>query len=392
MRLHHAALVFRQELLDVRRNRQFLRSLLVQPVLFLVIIVGVAYFFETRTRAFETEEFKAVLRGTPADVVPFEEALSDEAFRIVEATHLRRTVAGGDAELGLLVPDGATRDMERGRTVAVEVVYNQARDESQVARTRLEGALDDLAVGLVADRLTEEGLPRELASPVEIREVDVGATEEGARAQLSHLIPGLLLIQSSLIVASGVQRLAGGKEKRTLEPTLTLPVARTDILLGAGAAGFLVGLIPTLLFIIPIVVVTALPLAFAGGLSSPLAIGGALLLAAPLIASVVVSTGLAAGAASRTAEGGGSISNLVTLPFYGMGLLLTIVSSIPDTLGLFAIPAFGAGLFAREAIAGTFDPVQLSVAAAGSLVYAAVALRVGAALLASERSILRPAS
>lgn len=392
MNRRHAALVLRQELLDIRRNRQLLISLGVQPLIFLLVIVGFAYFQQTRSRAFETEEFKVVVHGQRADRITFEEALQDEGFRVVHASDLGRAVAGGDTELGLIVPDGARRALDGARTVALEVVYNQGREESQVARTRLERALGDLSRDLIAERLAANDLPSELATPLEVEGTDVGATEEGARAQLAHLIPGLLLVQAGIVVQTTAQRLAGSKEKRTLEPTLSLPISRSDILLGAGAAGFLMGLIPTVLLIAPVVVVTALPLAFAGGLSSPLSVGAALLLAAPLIAAVVVSSGLVAGTASRTAESGGSITNIVALPFYGMGLLVMLVSGIPDAMGLFAIPGFGAALFAREAIAGSFHPIQFGVALSGSATYAALALWVGAALLASERSILRPAS
>ncbi len=173
------------------------------------------------------------------------------------------------------------------------------------------------------------------------------------------------------------------------EPLNTLPIARSDLLIGAGFASFVIGLIPAALFILPIVGISVLPIALAEGLSSPLAVGAGLVLAAPLLAAVLSAVGLAVGTGTRTGEGGSSIGSLAFVPLLALGYLFLFIDNLPNATAHYAIPIYGVGLFVREAIADGIDLGHFSVAALGTLGLAVVLLLASSRALETERAILR---
>lgn len=389
MNIAQIRLVARQELTDMFRNRQVWLGLLLQPVLFLLLFGLIGYFVEQRSAAFETEEFKVLVHGVDEDLAPFTLTLRAARFRVTRSDDLEQAVVGGDAEIGIAIPRGAAQDLKEGRRVRVQINYIQSRDQSQVALGRARVALDAFAREQTKVRLRKLGVSEDLADPLDVRATDVATTERGARLELAHLLPGLLLMQSGSLISTAAQRISGSKEKRTFEPLITLPIKRRDLLIGAGVASFVIGLIPAVMFVVPIVIISLLPVAFAAGLSSPFAVAAGLLLAAPLLAALLSVVGLALGTVTRTGEGGSSIAGLAFVPLMALGYLFLFIDNLPDAPAFFAIPVYGVGLFVREAVGDSIDVVHLAIAAAGTIGLALVLLAVASRALDTERSILR---
>ncbi|HVE92513.1 MAG TPA: ABC transporter permease subunit [Actinomycetota bacterium] len=392
MNLRHVRLVASHDLKDFRRQRQIWFSLFLQPVLLLLILGVVGYAMEQRGNAFRTKEFKALVSGPPEDTAPVERVIRDARFRVSRPSDIERPIVGGDAEVGVRVPPGTAAKLEAGEPVELTIMYLANRDQSEVALTRLRVAFQEFSREQTRRLLATRGLSADLVSSLKVASRDVSTTDRGARLQLSKFIPPLLLFQSISLLSLASNRLSGKKTQRTLEPLLVLPLDRRDILAGAGLSAMVLGAVPMLTFMIPVLVVSSLPIAFASGLSSPLMIAAALVTAAPMIALLTVSIGLALGSYTRGGESGGMMSGLAFIPVLAVGYLFQFVDSIPVVLPLFAAPAFGPVLYAREAMVDGIVPMQLATAAVSTVACSWVLLRIAARLLSSERSVLRGSS
>jgi sodium transport system permease protein len=385
-------IVARQQLKDLFRNRQVWLSLLLQPILFVGLLGFFGWVGQQQSQAFRTKQFTADVTGNAADTRPFDEILRSSNFIVHHNKEifadLRKSV--GQAQVAVIVPAGAARDLDAGRTVNIRLYYDKGDNKSEVALGRVQGALDALAANAVSARLAERGLAKELFRPLSITTRDATSTDQGARLTLGNLLPVLVLLQSTSLLTTASGLLAGAKDKRTLEPLLLLPIRRSQILRGAGAAAFVMGLIPVAAFIVPVVAATLLPIGFAHGLSSiPIVVMG-LVIVGPLLAALMVGIGLLMGTISRGSESGSALGNFAFLPFMAIGFFFVFVSSPPSGLGMYAIPAYGPALLMRTIVGHGFALVPFLIVVASTAVYATTLLRLATTYLETERAVLRP--
>ena len=107
MNRKHIALVFGRELLDLRRERRVITSLVLQPVVFVLLMAAPAFFLQQAESRSRTTAFTVAVEG-PVDAVPgLRAALSARPLRFRTTGDAARAVIGGTAEVGLRV--GAAR-------------------------------------------------------------------------------------------------------------------------------------------------------------------------------------------------------------------------------------------------------------------------------------------
>ncbi len=392
MRLPAILTVARHDLLDLRRQPRVWLGLLIIPfvtVSFLLLLPGVLAQRETATQ--QRAVHRVAIEGTGDDVAALAEALPPAGFRLVSVTDARAAVLHGDADLGLhatgaIEPALAAEDGQ----VQGELLVLGGSNRSRAALGAVVGALGAHGLELTDARLRARGLAPATVRPLVVEEVDLSRTGRGRRLNLASLLPLLVLLPLASTVGVAAQRISGAKDQRVFEPLLVLPFTRREILLGKGASSCVIGAVTLGAVGLPLLAGRFVPLGTGGRtVDLPLHDVGLVLLVAVALLLLLVSLGIAVGAASRTSAELGSVLQMVTLPIFLLGSFLQFRSGIPSTPSLLALPFFGLLLCVRDVAIGALTAAHAAVAVGAGLGWGTAFVVIAARFLDSERSVLR---
>ncbi|WP_425398918.1 ABC transporter permease subunit/CPBP intramembrane protease [Aeoliella sp.] len=142
------------------------------------------------------------------------------AERLEKLRHAMRSEARGDEDQALPDPPNP-------------VVFYDARDESQLAYTRVQGLLDRWQSKIVRNNLIAGRIPIEITRPFSVEAQNISPADQGQMAFWSKLLPFIVFI-CALTGAfyPAVDLCAGEKERGTLETLLTSPAQRSEIVGG----------------------------------------------------------------------------------------------------------------------------------------------------------------
>jgi sodium transport system permease protein len=140
-------------------------------------------------------------------------------------------------------------DFARSRPAPVEVLYDSTRSSAQPGVNRVLSLLGRFNAEYGSLRLMARGLNPQVASPLEVRQIDIASIEQRAATLLSIV---LSLVAMSIVVAGmqvATDATAGERERRSLEALLLSPVPRWQMVFGkflAAAAISFLGMIAAL--------------------------------------------------------------------------------------------------------------------------------------------------
>jgi sodium transport system permease protein len=226
-------IVFLKELRENARDRRTLLSALVlgplgAPLLFTVVMNVTLE--RSQQRAAQPLELAvaggnhapnlvAFLRQQGAHVVPF-------------AGDAAAAVRAGPQKLVLVVPADYGARLRAGEPATLQLVVDSSDTSAGGDRARADALLRGYASHLAALRLQARGLAPTLVQPIVIDDVDVSTP-----AGRALLVIGMLsffvvfaMLMGGLYVA--IDATAGERERGSLEPLLTTPVARRELVFG----------------------------------------------------------------------------------------------------------------------------------------------------------------
>jgi len=344
--------VFKKELLDAVRDRRSLTSALIFPLFAPLMITLLFGTIAARERGAREVDFP--MQGS--ELVPeLVEWIERAGHDVVPAEgNLVRAVRQGDLPLAIRVDTLFSRDYERGVPATIELIVDNSKSENGPLVRRVRQVIQGYSSQLGTLRLMARGVSPQSTNPVRIREIDLATTQQRSAVFLSF-IP-LFIIMAAFVSGMNVaiDTTAGERERRSLEPLLINPVARTEIVLGKwlvtvtfAAVGILLVLTTTL------VAVDRLPLEELGARLNirPMDMVGILAGTVPLafLASgcqLVVST-----FARSFKEAQMYINLLIFVPM--VPGFIASVSSLPSDSWVTAVPALGQQVLLTEVLGGT---------------------------------------
>jgi ABC-type Na+ efflux pump permease subunit len=389
--------VARHDLLDLRRQRGVWVGLLLIPfvtITFLLLLPGVLAEQEATSRARAVH--RVVVQGVAdgeGDAEAVAGLLPQDRFRVTGTDDARAVVGRAGADVGLVVrgdrPVADVLAAEDGQLDG-EVVVLGSRTRSRTAAGAMVAALEVRGLEVTDARLAARGLAPSTVRPVVVEPVDLSETPRGRRLSLATLLPLMVLLPVASTVGVAAQRISGSKDQRVFEPLLVLPFTRRELLLGKALSAATIGSITVLAVGLPLLAGRVLPIG-AGGRTVHLPAGEVLAVMglAGVLLVVLVSLGVAVGAASRTSAELGSVLQIATLPLFLLGSLLQFRSGIVTTVPLLVAPFFGVLLCVRDVAVGALTGGHLAVAMGATVGWSAALLVVAGRLLQSERSVLR---
>ncbi|AIC12632.1 ABC transporter permease [Xylella fastidiosa subsp. morus] len=238
-----------KELRDILRDRRTLvLSLLLTPLLYPLIILGMGMLSESRvkTQVDQLLEVPTIGREYAPTLINFLAAKRLNAVApssdVVTAIHTQQI------DVALRIDSGYADAWREGRPALVEIVYDATRRDAEIPVARLKDALNAYSQQVGMLRLLARGIDPQVVRPIEISTWDL-ATPDAKRALLMSVILPMLLVITSFIGGASLvlDATAGERERQSLEPLLTTPVSRHIIVSGKIVAACAVGLLSLLL-------------------------------------------------------------------------------------------------------------------------------------------------
>lgn len=227
------ATVFRKEAREnIRDRRALFNSLLLGPLLFPLLFVGMMWFLESaeQERAEQQLELPVVGARFAPSLIRF---LEQQGVLIQpEPDDPQAMVRNQETPVVIrILPEFPERWAE-GLPAPVEVIMDPSRKESGTAIRRVKTLLAGYGQRIGALRLQLRGISPQLAAPIMIKDVDLSTPKSRAILAMIFLPYVLMITAFTGATHLAMDTTAGEKERRSLEPLLINPVPRWQIMTG----------------------------------------------------------------------------------------------------------------------------------------------------------------
>ncbi|MGB5471419.1 MAG: ABC transporter permease [Woeseiaceae bacterium] len=234
--MHTVFIVFIKEIIDNLRDRRTLGTALIMgpifgPVLFAFVInLSLERSLEDAER---TLELPVIGRELAPNLVLY---LRSQNIDAVDGPEDRaaaiNAVKTGEHDVVLVIPDTFGEQLADSVPATIELVSDQADTDADRIARRTYRALQSYNRELAALRLYARGVNPTVLRPLNIDEVDV-STPSGRSAMLLGMMSYFFIfatLMGGMYLA--IDATAGERERGSLEPLLSLPVTRDQLILG----------------------------------------------------------------------------------------------------------------------------------------------------------------
>ena len=228
--------VFFKEILDNIRDRRTLASALIMgpifgPVLFAMVInLSIDRALDD---AESTMELPVIGQQQAPNLMRFLESRNiDIVAGPEEIDGAADAVKTGEHDVVLVIPEDFGKNLADTIPARVELYSDEANSQGEKEERRARSALRGYNQQLAAIRLSARGVNPMLLRPINIDEVDV-STPSGRSAMLLGMMSYFFifaLLMGGMYLA--IDTTAGERERGSLEPLLSLPVTRGQLILG----------------------------------------------------------------------------------------------------------------------------------------------------------------
>jgi sodium transport system permease protein len=219
-----------------RERRAVFSALIFGPLFGPLLFAGIMAFSVERT--IDEGDRPLAVPVVHADAAPnlvqflARELIEAKAGRYADAGALRDAVRTGREPVGIVVDVDFGEALADGRPARVWIVSDSANSATRAAVTRVNRAIAAYDHTIGALRLSLRGVDATLLAPLAILDDDV-ATPSGRSILLLGMITYFLLFASLLGgMHVAIDGTAGERERGSLEPLLTLPMPRAELLFG----------------------------------------------------------------------------------------------------------------------------------------------------------------
>lgn len=238
--MHTVLTVFLKEIFENLRDRRTLASALIMgpifgPVLFAFVInLSIERALESSEQTLDLavigeEHAPNLIRYLASRNIDVIDGPADRAAAIAAVT-------SGTHDIVLVIPPAFGEQLADTVPATLELVSDQANTDADREARRVRNALYAYSQELAGIRLSARGVNPRLLRPLNIDEVDV-STPSGRSAMLLGMM-SYFFIFSTLMggMYLAIDATAGERERGSLEPLLSLPVTRDQLIFGKIAA------------------------------------------------------------------------------------------------------------------------------------------------------------
>ena len=366
--------VFRKEVLENLRDRRVIVSAFFFGVLLAPVIFGLTTTMVSR-RAVENQDKPLDLPIVGVTHAPnLVHFLRENGVKVEEvqltSDQAMDAVRSGQEDMVLLIGEDYGEGLASGESAPLSLVVDTSNSRTSPSADRARQLLEAYSRQLAALRLMVRGINPTVIQPVGVHTLDV-ATPAG-RALLVLGMMTYFCFMSMLVGGFylAIDTTAGERERGSLEPLLSLPVRRAQLIVGkmfATAAFMSVSLLLTLATFG--VVLTFIPLE-ALGMSANFGPRVILAIFAVMVTFVPLGAGLMTVVASFTRsnrEAQSWLSVVMMLPI--APIMFAVVSGTKPSATLMAVPSLSQHLLATSLMRGdTIPPLHVLICASTTLI------------------------
>jgi sodium transport system permease protein len=225
--------VFKKEVRENLRDRRALfNSLLLGPLLFPVLFVGLMWFLDSaeQERAEKTLELPVVGAQFAPSLIRFLE--QQGAVIQPDPENPEDMVRSQEVPVVIRILPEFAENWEQGIPAPIEVISDISRQESNVPIRRVKRLLLGYGQQIGALRLQLRGVAPQLASPIMLKDIDLSTPKSRAILAIIFLPYVLMITAFTGATHLAMDTTAGEKERKSLEPLLINPVPRWQIMTG----------------------------------------------------------------------------------------------------------------------------------------------------------------
>jgi sodium transport system permease protein len=385
--------VFRKEVLENLRDRRVIVSAFFFGVLLAPVIFGLTTTMVSK-RAVANQDKPLNLPIAGATHAPnLVQFLRENGVKVkdVELTsdQAMEAVRSGQQDFVLIIGEDYGKALQAGESAPLSLVVDTSNSNTSPSADRARQLLSAYGHQLAVLRLMVRGINPTVIEPVGVHTLDV-ATPAGR----SLLILGMMTYFCFMSMLVGgfylaIDTTAGERERGSLEPLLTLPVSRSQLIVGkmlATSAFMSVSLLLTLATFG--VVLTFIPLE-ALGMSANFGPRVILAIFAIMVTFVPMGAGLMTVVASFTRSNREAQSWLsVVMMFPIAPIMFAVVTGTKPSAGLMAVPSLSQHLIATSLMRGDSIPALHVLICAGTTLALGALLVAGAVKLYQREAIL----
>ncbi len=385
MSVRSSWIVLRKELVDGLRDRRALLSALVFPLfgpMLIAVMMGVIAEDEDTRGPLEIP-----VQGAEhaASLVAFLEAGGADV--VDPPADAEAAVAQGDVPLVVIVDEGFMDDFRAGRPATVELVVDKSRNASRSDVGRARMLLEAWSSQTAVLRLLARGVDPSLVQPLTIDEVDLATPEQRAANLLEMVVMFIILSAFVGCMYLAMDTTAGERERKSMEPLLSLPVPRWALVMGKFLAATSFGLLAALLTTgIVGVAMNAVPLELLGVRVqlTPLTVLSLLAVSLPLAPLAAALQLAVASFAASIKEAQTWLSITLFLPMVP-GMVMSVRPVNPQTW-MAAVPVLGQQVLSGRVLRGeALPPAEIALSVGVTLALAAGLLGALTVLFRQER-------
>ena len=338
---------------NLRDRRSLFNSVLLGPILFPILFIGLAYFTSSKQQERVEQVLEVPVAGAQnaPNLVSF---LEQQGVVIQPApADPEASVSSQEVQVIIRIPVQFAEQWNAGEPAVVELIADPSRRESEIPMQRVRGLLAAYGAQIGQLRLQLRGVAATLQSPVMIKDVDL-STPQSRGMLVMIMLPYVLMITAFTGgMHLAIDSTAGEKERKSLEPLLINPVPRWQAMLGKMAATATYAFASLLLTLLAFRL--AFPMLPTGALGVDLsisagALGSIMLTVAPVVvlAAAMLTTLAALAKSLREAQ---SYMGLVFMIPMIPSLIFMVNPMKPETW-MMAIPMFSQNLLIGEFVRG----------------------------------------
>jgi sodium transport system permease protein len=382
--------VFRKEIMESLRDRKAtFNSLLLGPLLFPVLFLGIAWFGISMQQERAEKPLRIPMVGAehaPNLVAWLEEQGVEKLPPVDDPEDMVRR---NDAEAIIRIQADFAKDWQAGRPAPIEIIADPSRRETTIAINRIRGLIQAYSGQIGSLRVQLRGVSPDLARPIQIINVDLSTPKSRGMMVMIFLPYVLMLTAFTGGLHLAMDSTAGEKERRSLEPLFLNPVPRWRImcgkLLATMAFGFLSLLLTLLSFrlALPFLPIDQLGIDLKISTHSFLTI---LLVIAPVTLLAAALLTLLASFARSYKEAQSYMALVILIPVIPSMLFMT--NPVKPEADMMWIPLFSQNLLISEIVRGEAVPAVWLLASAGGTLALGLALACVAANLYNRAKLI----
>ncbi len=229
--LTRLSLVARKEIVDLLRDRKSIFLALFGVAISGPLVVCLLYFVAQSIQG-RIEKITAPIVNAQfaPDLVRY---LERRGIKVeADPPDYEARVKSGELDVALVVEPNYAEALASGRQATITLVTLSSRERSAPIAGRLAGELRGYATMIGTERMILRGIAPAVARPVQVDELDLSSAEQKSARFLQMMSFYALIAGLMGAIAAALDVTAGERERQTLEPLLTTPVAVAELAIG----------------------------------------------------------------------------------------------------------------------------------------------------------------